>query len=104
MKPLINRKKQREDPEYREWRKFDKHDKIIFRVYKRKGYGAYHIVAKNGISQSGSFSKPVTEENIKDFIKVLSNPKVDVIKSYLTCWNPKDRRIEHVVGRSYSVF
>lgn len=71
---------------------------LVYRTSKRPGMGAYMLKGRNGVSEIGALSRPLTKRVIAQFKQNLKHPEVDAAHSFLTRWNPKSRRVETVVG------
>lgn len=71
----------------------------VYRTTRRQGYGAYLLKHRNGVSEIGALPRPLTPQTIARFKQALKQPGIDAQQSFLTCWNPKRRRIKMVVGR-----
>ena len=98
-RPIVDRIKQKADPEYRESFKLRKDGDPIYRTVKQVGWGAYRLESKKGGAVVGSVNCRVTVKIIANFKRDLGKPDVNSARSYLTRWNPKRRCIEVVVGR-----
>ena len=97
-RPIVDRIKQKTDPEHRAWFKTRKDGERICRTVKHVGRGAYRLELKKGGAVVGSVNCRVTPKMIANFKRDLANPKIDLARCYLTRWNPKRRCVEVVVG------
>jgi hypothetical protein len=97
---LIDRKKQKEDPEHREWFLKTMDGKLIHRTYVRKGNGAYFTKARKGCGSMGVITVPMTQEIIDDFREWmrLNAEELDLDACYLTRWNEVLKEVEMVIG------
>jgi hypothetical protein len=71
----------------------------VYRTTRRQGHGAYLLKHRNGVSEIGALQRTLTAQTIARFKRDLKQPGIDAKHSFLTCWNPKYRRIKMVVGR-----
>jgi hypothetical protein len=71
----------------------------VYRTRKRPGMGAYMLKGRNGVSEIGALSRPLTARVTARFKQNLTHPHVDAAHSFLTRWNPKSRRVEMVIGK-----
>lgn len=97
IKAVIDRRKQRSDPQKRAWLKYNKAGRILFRGYRRKGYGAYCLAASDGLQLMGRFTEPVTLQTIRWFKLQLQRQGVDSACSYMT--RSIGRKVKAVFGQ-----
>ena len=97
IRALIDRRKQKRDPQKRAWLKHDKAGRIILRTYQRQGYGAYCLAASDGVQVLGRFTEPVNAQAIRWFKLQLQRHSVDSARSYMT--RATGRKVKAVFGR-----
>ena len=98
-RPVMDRRKQKQDPQRRAWFKCRADGTPIFRTTPRAGRGAYCLAQKNGVSTVGAASRALTLRMIADFRRDTARPEIDATRSYLTRWNARRRRVEVIVGQ-----
>jgi len=73
----------------------------IYRRYERPGYGAYCLAGRSGVSETGCFKKPVTEETIQEFAAHVERyaDQLHVEHCWMSRWNAEAGRVEVVFGQ-----
>lgn len=103
-RPVIDRQKQRGDPQHRPWYKRRKDGEWIYRTTKRVGLGAYFLAQKNGVSVLGVVNRKLTTKMVANFKRDMAKREMNARCSFLTRWNPRRKRVEEVVGNIPSDF
>lgn len=98
-RPVIDRERQRTDPQHRAWFKCGKDGERIFRTTKQASLGAYYLAQRSGVGILGAINSKLTRKMIASFRRDVAKPEMDGQRCYLTRWNPKKRCIETVIGR-----
>ena len=97
IKVVIDRRKQKRDPQKRAWLKHNKAGCILFRVYQRQGYGAYCLATSDGVHVMGRFAGPVNAQTTHWFKRQLQRQGVDSARSYMT--HSTGRKVKTVFGQ-----
>ena len=95
---LIDRKRQAEDPEHREFFKLAKDGWPIRRRIERKGYGTYYIDYDDSWNVLGFLDKPITKEDIAWFREQLARSNVNADTSFLSRWDKNTNQAVAVIG------
>jgi uncharacterized protein YbaR (Trm112 family) len=99
-RPVMDRRKQKQDPQRRARFKYRRDGEPIFRTTPCAGRGAHCLAQKNGVSTVGANGRRYpTRHQIESFQRDLARPEIDATRSYLTRWNARRRRVEVVVGQ-----
>lgn len=97
IKAVIDRRKQKRDPQKRAWLKHNKAGRILFRAYQRPGHGAYCLATSDGVQVMGRFTGPVNLQSIRWFKIQLRRQGVDLTRSYMTRAN--GHKVKAVLGQ-----
>ena len=97
IRAVVDRCKQKRDPQKRAWLKQNKAGRILFRAYQRQGYGAYCLATSDGVQVMGRFTGSVNLQSIRWFKIQLRRQGVDLTRSYMT--RSTGRKVKAVFGQ-----
>ncbi len=98
-RPVIDRERQRQDPQHRAWFKCRRDGERIYRTMKNAGFGAYYLAQRSSVGVLGTINCQFTERVIARFKREMAKPEMDSQRCLLTRWDPKRKGVETVIGR-----
>lgn len=96
LRRVIDRKRQREDPEHQLWPKLTKDGRPIFRYTEHPGYGAYRLASAEhaGSYTIGALKKPLSEAEAQDLVEAIqSDARIDAARSRLLLWDENTKSL-----------
>ena len=83
---------------------FDEAGKVNYKTEDVDGFGCVKIAV---VGHGGSFScfgSPITEDDKKEFFKLLEDKDVDKEHSYFSAWNAETGKVEMIYGEAPKLF
>lgn len=83
---------------------FDEQGKVSYNEEDLKGYGCAKIATVGHGATLSCFSNPITEEDKKEFLKILEEKEIDKEHSYLSSWNDETESVEMLYGKDPNLY